>query len=203
MTRPGERPVTLGLARYAYSGRLLDAQARFEQLDRQATANTLAAWLRRRGEFDAANPDHRAVADVPLLTKDEQLEHMATGALLADHYANDDFLHNAVEAGASWEEIAMARGNKTAAVQGEYRGWIEAQRKVHEATFGGFGFDYDTYAVASAQIPDGMGPRELCVHADTGATHWLQSDEACPGEEPPELAADREEDAADQDREAG
>src|SRR5580692_8707194 len=101
MAEPGPgsaRPVTLGLARYAYSGHLQDAQARFEQLDRRATATAMAAWLRQQGEFDPDNADHRAVADVPPLTKDQRLEHMATGALLADHYANDDFVHEVVEA---------------------------------------------------------------------------------------------------------
>lgn len=173
------RPVTLGLARLAYWGRLPAARSRFEELDSRATAAAKVAWLRRNGRFTAADANHRGLADVQPLSKDERLEHLATGALLAEYYANEDYLHDAVESGATWDELAAACGRNTTAIQGVYRRWIEGQHKIHEISDGYVGFDDDTYAVASAQIPDGRGPRELCVHADTGDAHWLQADEDC------------------------
>ena len=93
---------------------IVKAQARYEELtDRDLYARSRAA-LEARGEYDPAR--HGTAVPEPL-TVDERLELLANGEVLARYYRHPATLAHAVEAGASWEQIARGPRHERGAGQ--------------------------------------------------------------------------------------
>jgi hypothetical protein len=110
---------------------------------------------------------------------DERLEVLANGEVLARYYRHPATLARAVEAGASWEQIAAARGTSAEQARWDYGEWAEGQHDLWTGKWGGepgrSGLDDDAYAeaIARAAEPDpgaaktyAATHRVLCAHAD-------------------------------------
>ena len=170
---------------------IVKAQARYEELtDRDLYARSRAA-LEARGEY---NPARHGTAVLEPLTVDERLELLANGEVLARYYRHPAALAHAVEAGASWEQIAAARGSSAEQARHEYREWAEGQHDLWTGKWGGepgrSGLDDAGYAeaIARAGEPDpgaakayAATHRILCAHADDDGkgAHWLEPGERC------------------------
>ncbi len=139
---------------------IVKAQARYEELtDRDLYARSRAA-LEARGEYDPAR--HGTAVPEPL-TVDERLELLANREVLARYYRHPATLAHAVEAGASWEQIAAARGTGAEQARQEYREWAEGQHDLWTGKWGGepgrSGLDDAGYAAAIARAAEGqLGP---------------------------------------------
>lgn len=154
------RPLTCDAAEAAYRDRLLTAgRDRYEELaDRDLSARTTVI-LRERGEFEPANPGHQLSAAKPPLSAAEYLERIAIGEALARYYRHPSMVHDAVQAGAGWEQIGAARGISAAQARAEYRQWAIGQHALHMDT-GRWGLDAGQYAAAMARAGD---PDVRCV----------------------------------------
>ena len=135
---------------------IVKAQARYEELtDRDLYARSRAA-LEARGEYD---PARRGTRTPEPLTVSEHLELLANGEALARHYRHPSMLHHAVQAGASWEQIAAARGTSGEQARQEYRGWAEGQHDLWTGKWGGepgrCGLDDAGYAEALRRLEPG------------------------------------------------
>jgi hypothetical protein len=189
--RPGgTRPATYNEAS-GYDWDIVKAQARYEELtDRDLYARGRVA-LEARGEYDPAR--HGTRVPEPL-TVDGRLELLANGEVLARYYRHPATLAHTVEAGASWEQIAAARGASAEQARQEYREWAEGQHDLWTGKWGGepgrSGLDDAGYAeaIARAGEPDpgaakayAATHRILCAHADDDGkgAHWLEPGEKC------------------------
>jgi hypothetical protein len=124
----------------------IDARERFEELDNRDLQARALAKLQTRGTYD---PDrHGDPGNYPPLTTDEHLEVLAAGELLARHYRHPALVHHAVQAGASWPQIAAATGSDEAATRQAYREWAEGQHRLHVDYEGQFGLDDAEHAAA-------------------------------------------------------
>jgi hypothetical protein len=81
-------------------------------------------------------------------------------------------LERAVKAGASWEQIAAARGISTGRARRDYREWAEGQHSLLTWTEGRTGVSDAEYAQAIARAsdpqtrPGGIGDSAgICIHA--------------------------------------
>ncbi|HEX3922109.1 MAG TPA: hypothetical protein VHY31_07475 [Streptosporangiaceae bacterium] len=105
---------------------MVDARRRYDEL----TERDLTAWsratLQAHGE---CGPARHAVLDAGPLTVSEHLEVLANGELLARNYRRPSQVDAAVKAGATWQQIAEARGQTEGQARVEYREWAEGQHK--------------------------------------------------------------------------
>lgn len=119
-----------------------DARERFDEL----VAREVSA--RAFGEAGGAEP----------LTVTEHLELLAAGELLARYYRHPAHAHRALQAGATWEQVAAATGRDQAQARRDYREWAEDQHRLWTDFNGELGMDAAEYAAALAQVgPDGSG----------------------------------------------
>ena len=90
----------------------------------------------------------------------ERLELLANGEVLARYYRHPATLAHAVEAGASWEQIAAARGTSAEQARQDYREWAEGQHDLWTGKWGGepgrSGLDDAGYAAAIARAAEGQ-----------------------------------------------
>jgi hypothetical protein len=123
-----------------------DARERYEELaNRDVTARALAT-LQARGTY---NPErHGDASESPPLTADEHLEILSAGEMLARHYRHPVQVHRAVQAGASWQQIAAATGSDEAAARQGYREWADGQHRLHIDYEGQLGLDAAEHAAA-------------------------------------------------------
>lgn len=134
------RPTTYDEASSSRRGReVLDARARFGELtDRHLSARSRAI-LEARGEY---TPEKAAALQHPEpLTVSEHLELLANGEVMARYYRHPSQVDHAARAGATWDQIAAARGQSPQAARREYRAWAEGQHKYA-------GMDDATYTAA-------------------------------------------------------
>ena len=103
----------------------------------------------------------------------ERLELLANGEVLARYYRHPATLAHAVEAGASWEQIAAARGTSAEQARQDYREWAEGQHGLWTGKWGGepgrSGLDDAGYAeaIARAAEPDpGAAKAYAATHRD-------------------------------------
>jgi len=98
------RPVTYHEASsaYRYTG---DAQERHHQLTQRDALARAKATLKARGEYD---PARHGTAEHEPLSVDEHLEVLATGEVVARMYRHPATVDRALEAGATWEQVAGA-----------------------------------------------------------------------------------------------
>jgi hypothetical protein len=173
---------------YSYSG---DARERHDELTQRELLARSYATLRARGEYD---PAEHGTGDTGPLTLAEHLEVIATGEIVARHYRHPVDVDRALQAGATWQHVADARGCDEAQARQEYREWAEGQHGLWTGQLGGepgrFGLDDAGYAAAIARAaePDpgaakayAATHRVLCAHADDDGegAHWLAPGERC------------------------
>jgi hypothetical protein len=130
------------------------ARERYDELTgRDATARAIAT-LKARGSYD---PHRHASADAyPPLTTAEHLEVLALGETLAAYYRHPADLHHAVQAGASWQQIADATGNTPDRARQRYQQWADGQHRLraeHNGTLGLTGTEHAA-ALRRATGPD-------------------------------------------------
>lgn len=138
------RPVTYQDAQSRYQGTTA-ARERFDALTmRDALARALEN-LKARGEYDPAR--HSAEQHEPL-TASEHLEVLAAGEVLARYYRHPCQIHTAVLAGATWTQIAAARGTDEARGRQDYREWADGQHTLWQHYEGKLGMDDAEYGAA-------------------------------------------------------
>jgi hypothetical protein len=130
---------------------------------------------------------------------DEHLEVIATGEVVARIYRHPADVDRALQAGASWEQVAAARGCDEAQARQDYRKWAEGQHRLWAGEYSGggkFGMNDAEYAKALARADAAGGVpgaakayaashRVLCAHAgqDGRGAHWLEPGEKCTASE--------------------
>jgi hypothetical protein len=126
---------------------LTDVLNRFQVLEhRDSTARSIAI-LKARGTY---RPGGHVTEDrFPPLTVDEHLELIALGEALARHFRHPASVHDAVLAGATWEQIAAAAGSGPDQARQAYREWAEGQHRLRQDYPGGtIGLGGEQYAAA-------------------------------------------------------
>src|SRR5262249_61130381 len=110
----------------------------------------------------------------------EHLEVLATVEVVARTYRHPANVDRALEAGATWEQVAAALDCDEAQARQAYRKWAEGQHRLWAGEYGGggeFGMNDAEYAEALAQadvaadVPGAAKAyaeprRGLCAHAD-------------------------------------
>jgi hypothetical protein len=126
-----------------------DARERFEELAvREVSARAFAA-LAARGDYDPRV--HGEAAGSQPLTVTEHLELLAAGELLARYYRHPAHAHRALQAGASWAQVAAATGRDEARARQDYREWAADEHRLWTEFNGEFGISADEYAAAIAR----------------------------------------------------
>jgi hypothetical protein len=126
-----------------------DARGRFDELAvRDVSARAFRAMV-ARGDYDPRI--HGDVAGSVPLTVTEHLELLAAGELLARYYRHPAHAHRALQAGASWAQVAAATGRDEAQARRDYRQWAEDEHRLWEDYNGEFGISADEYAAAIAR----------------------------------------------------
>jgi hypothetical protein len=138
------RPVTCHDAQDQYGPGIYQARERFEELTGRDVLARAITELKARGTFDPAR--HPDPAGYPPLTVEERLELLALGELLARYYTHPSRVHAAVRAGASWAQVAGARGTDEVTARRGYRAWDRT---------GKFGLDDAGHAAAVARAGTG------------------------------------------------
>jgi hypothetical protein len=169
----------------------LDARDRYDELTQRDLSARARATLVARGEYD---PKKHGRSNPEPLTLTEHLEVLANGEVVARVYRHPVQVDRALQAGATWEQIADACGCSEAKARQEYREWAEGQHNLWTGTYGGesgrFGLDDAGYAEAIARagepVPGAAKAyaathRVLCAHADDDGqgAHWLAPGEKC------------------------
>jgi hypothetical protein len=151
MTEPYEtesRPVSYYLT--PGDGRTwLDARDLYDELTQRDLSARARATLVARCEYD---PEKHGKSNPEPLTLTEHLEVLANGEVVARVYRHPVQVDRALQAGATWAQIAEATGSSQARVRQDYLEWAEGQHKLWTAEYGGepgrFGLDDDAYAAA-------------------------------------------------------
>lgn len=147
--RPGgKRPITpeeVERAPQRESGRLSATELleRWHELDGRHHHCRAVTALKARGEHDPA----RHSAESPPLTAGEYLTLIALGEAIARTVRHPAQAHNALEAGATWEQLAAAAGRGEATVRQAYRQWADSQRRLREH-YGKWGLTAEEHAEA-------------------------------------------------------
>jgi len=108
----------------------LDARDRHHELSQRELLARGRARMEARGETVNRAPH---LDDRPL-TVTEHLELLATGEVVARVYRHPGQVHQALQAGATWEQIAEATGTGEARVRQEYREFAEGQHDMWAGT---------------------------------------------------------------------
>jgi hypothetical protein len=138
--------------RYPATG---DARQRFEELAvRDVSARAFMA-LAARGDYDPRV--HGEVGGLEPLTVTEHLELLAAGELLARYYRHPAHAHRALQAGATWQQVAAATGRDEAQARRDYREWAEDEHRLWADYEGEFGIDAAEYAAAIARADTAAG----------------------------------------------
>ena len=138
-------PITYWQAQDAYPS-TTEARERFDELSNRDLSVRAYATLKARGTYDPAK--HGDANRNQPLTVSEHLELLAAGEMLAKQYRHPALVHQAVEAGATWPQIAEAVGSGEAQVRQKYREWADCQHHLHTYYEGKFGLNDADYATA-------------------------------------------------------
>jgi hypothetical protein len=134
----------------------LDARDRYDELTQRDLSTRARAILVARGEYDPAK--HGSANPEPL-TLTEHLEVLANGEVVARVYRHPAQVDQAVQAGATWAQIAEATGSSAAQVRQDYHEWAEGQHRLWTGELGGsagrFGMNDADYAAAIARAEAG------------------------------------------------
>lgn len=130
-------------------GTAADARERFEELAVRDVSVRASAALAARGDYDALV--HGDVDGSGPLTVTEHLELLAAAELLARYYRHPAHAHRALQAGATWEQVAAATGRDEPQARRDYREWAEDEHRLWADYNGEFGMDAADYAAAIAR----------------------------------------------------
>ncbi len=134
-----------------------DARERFEELvTRDVSARAFTVQV-ARGDYDPHT--RRDVGRSEPLTVTEHLELLAAGELLARYYRHPAHAHRALQAGATWEQVAAATGRDEAQARRDYREWAEDEHRLWEDYDGKYGINAAEYAAAIARADSSGGHR--------------------------------------------
>jgi hypothetical protein len=78
----------------------------------------------------------------------EHLELLAAGEMLARYYRHPAHAHRALQAGATWAQVAAATGRDESQARRDYREWAEEEHRLWADCDGEFGIDDAEYAAA-------------------------------------------------------
>ena len=141
------RPVTYWQA--TGNGRTwMDARDRYDELTQRDLHARSIATLKARGKYD---PEKHGDDDVKPLALREHLEVLANGEAVSRVYRHPYQVHQALEAGATWEQIAEATGTDEARSRQEYREFAEGQHLLHQHYEGKWGLNDAQYQAAIAR----------------------------------------------------
>ena len=135
----------------------LDARDRYDELSQRDLSARARAILVARGEYD---PEKHGSSDPAPLTMHEHLEVLANGEAVARVYRHPVQVDHAVQAGATWAQIAEAIGTKEAEVREDYREWAEGQHRLSEDYEGRFGMGDQEYQEALARAEYDQSEKE-------------------------------------------
>ena len=124
-----------------------DVVNRYQALDNRDAMARAITTLQARGEWN----DDRSLKpeDYPALTAAEHLELIALGEVMARHYRHPAQVHDAVLAGATWEQIAAATGGGADQARRAYGQWAEGQHRLRQDfPRGTLGLGDEEYAAA-------------------------------------------------------
>ena len=146
------RPVTYDQAEAAYRG-TSGPRERFEDLVTREMVSRSRAILKARGDFD---PAAHGTFEPEALTRDEHLELLALGELLARYYRHPARVHDAVQAGVTWPQIAAATGTAEPSARQAYRDWADRQHALWQDSAGRLGLSDAMYSesMCRAAEPD-------------------------------------------------
>jgi hypothetical protein len=145
----------------------IDARERYEELTNRDLMVRAHATLKARGTY---NPHQHGDADrYQPLTANEHLELLAAGEMLARYYRHPTLVHNAVQAGASWPEIAAATGSEEAKVRQDYREWADGQHRLYADYQGKFDLNDAEQAAAINRAADPQADEHDLDWAGRGA----------------------------------
>ncbi len=134
----------------------LDARDRYDELTQRDLHARSITTLKDNGDYD---PVKHGASDPQPLTLSEHLEVLANGEVVARVYRHPYQVHRALEAGATWEQIADACGCSEAKDRQDYREWAEGQHRLWTGELGGgagrFGMNNADYAAAIARAEAG------------------------------------------------
>ncbi len=148
------------------------------------------AKLTAAGTYD---PARHGTGDTEPLTAAEHLELLATAEHLSRTYKPTVEIDHALQAGASWTQVAQALGADEADVRAAYRAWADGQHDMLTWTGGRLGMSDAEHTEAMHRAADGEKPQaarttaepfggaRLCAHADRDGkdAHWLPPGEKC------------------------
>lgn len=134
-------------SRYRGTG---DARERFEELVVRDLSTRTRTTLTAREDYDPRIHGDMPAAGEPL-TVTEHLELLAAGELLARYYRHPAHAHRALQAGATWAQVAAATGRDEAQARQDYRDWAESEHLLWQDCDGEFGISGDEYAAAIAR----------------------------------------------------
>ncbi len=133
-----------------------DVLMRWQELEqRDAMARSIAA-LQARGKWNA----DRSLdpADYPPLSVAEHLELLALGEAAARRLRHPAAVHQAVLAGATWQQIGEATGGDADQARKAYRKWAEDQHRLREQfPDGSLGLGGEEYAAALEAVCEPAG----------------------------------------------
>lgn len=136
--------------RYRATG---DARERFEELAvRDVSARAYKALV-ARGDYDPRI--HGVSSGSEPLSVTEHLELLAAGELLARYYRHPAHAHRALQAGATWAQVAAATGRDEVQARRDYRDWAEDEHRLWADCDGEFAIDDAEYAAAIARADEG------------------------------------------------
>jgi len=133
-----------------------DVLNRWQALEQRDVMARAIASLQARGEWN----DDRSLdpADYPPLTVAEHLELLAFGEVAARRFRHPAAVHQAVLAGATWEQVAAATGGDPDQARHAYLAWAEEQHELREQFPGGsIGLGDDEHAAALRAAGEGGG----------------------------------------------
>jgi hypothetical protein len=122
------------------------ARERFDELTTRELSVRAFAKLKARGEYDPAR--HGDAGKYEPLTTAEHVEILAAGEVLARYYRHPARVDEALNGGATWEQMAEASGTSPGQAREDYRSWAEGQHRLWADYEGKFGMDDADYAAA-------------------------------------------------------
>ena len=155
-TPPSQEPATTYWQAQDAHRSTVEACERFEELSTRHLVVRALTTLKASGTYDPARHSH--AGRYQPLTAAEHLELLAVGEMLARHYRHPAYVHDAVQAGATWPQIAQATGSTEAQVRQQYRQWADSQHRLHDYYGGTIGLsdaDHATAIQRAAEPPAG------------------------------------------------
>lgn len=144
-------PVTYHGAQVVYAG-THDARERFDELTNQHLMARSEAVLKARGEYDPQK--YGPEGEYAPLTTAEHLELLAAGEVLARYYRHPARVHDAADAGATWQQIADATGVSERQARDCYREWADGQHSLWQHYEGKFGMSEAEHAEAMLRLAE-------------------------------------------------